>query len=288
LTSIPRKYILKPLFVKCMHYLKCKPAAITGLLALSFSVQIWGQTPNANVLTAPAGSQQGAPTESKPAAGKPAWPPDGPTPRTADGKPDLSGAWQPNAIRENVNLVATGVKVPFQPWAEKVYQQHRDNISRDDPEARCLPPGVPRMTTTPYPFRIMQTPGLTLIVYEGGAHVWRQIFTDGRPHSADPNPTWLGESIGHWEGDTLVVDTIGFNGKTWLDEEGLHTTESLHVIEKFRRTDFGHLETENTVDDPKAYTKPWSFTTHPSMLKGELMEYICQENNKDVELLVGK
>jgi len=211
-----------------------------------------------------------------------------PTPRTADGKPDLSGAWAPNAIRQNVNLVATGVQVPFQPWAEKVYQQHKDNISKDDPEARCLPPGVPRMTTTPYPFRIMQTPGLTLIVYEGGAHVWRQIFTDGRPHSEDPNPSWLGESIGHWEGDTFVIDTIGLNGKTWLDEEGLPTTESLHVTEKIRRPDFGHLEIENIVDDPKAYTKPWSFTTHPVMLKGELMEYICQENNRDVEHLVGK
>jgi hypothetical protein len=184
--------------------------------------------------------------------------------------------------------MATGVQVPFQPWAEKVYQQHKDTISRDDPEARCLPPGVPRMTTTPYPFRIVQTPGLTIIVYEGGAHVWRQIFTDGRAHSEDPNPSWLGESIGHWEGDTFVVDTIGFNGKTWLDEAGLPTTESLHVIERFRRPDFGHLETENTIDDPKAYTKPWSFTTHPIMLKGELMEYICQENNRDVEHLVGK
>jgi hypothetical protein len=264
---------------------------IACLIALFLSVSIWAQTPNPNALTAPAGSQQGNPpasTDSKPGAGKPAWPPAGPTPRTADGKPDLSGAWAPNAIRQNVNLVATGVQVPFQPWAEKVYQQHRDNISKDDPEARCLPPGVPRMTTTPYPFRIVQTPGLTIIVYEGGAHVWRQIFTDGRPHSDDPNPSWLGESIGHWEGDTFVIDTIGQNGKTWLDEEGLPTTESLHVIEKFRRPDFGHLEIENTIDDPKAYTKPWSFTTHPIMLKGELMEYICQENNKDVEHLVGK
>jgi len=272
-----------------MHYLNCKTVgSITWFLALPFSLQIWAQTPNANVLTAPAGSQAYPPSESKPGAAKSAWPPSGPTPRTADGKPDLSGAWAPNAIRQNVDLMGTGVQVPFQPWAEKVYQQHKDNISRDDPEARCLPPGVPRMTTTPYPFRIMQTPGLTLIVYEGGAHVWRQIFTDGRAHSDDPNPSWLGESIGHWEGDTFVIDTIGLNGKTWLDEAGLPTTESLHVVEKFRRSDFGHLEIENIVDDPKAYTKPWSFTTHPVMLKGELMEYICQENNRDVEHLVGK
>jgi hypothetical protein len=132
---------------------------------------------------------------------KPAWPPAGPAPKNAEGKPDISGAWAPNAIRQNVDMVGTGVQVPFQPWAEKIYHERKDAISKDDPEALCLPPGVPRMSTTPYPFRIMQTPGLTLIVYEGGAHIWRQIFTDGRPHEADPNPSWLGDSIGHWEGD---------------------------------------------------------------------------------------
>jgi hypothetical protein len=231
----------------------CKRYSAACLIALSLSVSSWAQTANPKDLTAPAGSQQGN-QPAKPGPGKPDWPPSGPTPHTSDGKPDLSGAWAPNAIRQNVNLVATGVQVPFQPWAEKVYNDHRENISKDDPEARCLPPGVPRMTTTPYPFRIVQTPGLTIIVYEGGAHVWRQIFTDGRPHSADPNPSWLGESVGHWEGDTFVIDTIGQNGKTWLDEEGLPTTESLHVIEKFRRPDFGHLEIENIIDDPKAYT----------------------------------
>ena len=222
------------------------------------------------------------------AKGKPNWPPAGPTPRTSDGRPDLSGAWEPNAFRQNVDLPKTGVDVPFQPWAEKVYRDHKDNMSKDDPEGHCLPPGVPRLSTTPYPFRIVQTPNLTIIVYEGGAHVWRQIFTDGRQHSADPDPTWLGESIGHWEGETFVVDTIGFNGKTWIDESGLPTTESLHVVERFRRPDLGHLEIENTIDDPKAYTKPWKFTTHPVMLKGELMEYICQENNRDIPHLVGK
>jgi hypothetical protein len=185
-------------------------------------------------------------------------------------------------------MISTGVQVPFQPWAEKVYHEHKDNISKDDPEARCLPPGVPRMSTTPYPFRIVQTPKLTVIVYEGGAHVWRQIFTDGRPHDPDPNPSWLGESIGHWEGDVFVVDTTGMNGKTWIDEAGLPTTEKLHVIEKFHRIDLGHMDIEHTVDDPGAYTKPWMFTTHPTMLKGELLEYICQENNRDLQHLIGK
>lgn len=272
-----------------MHYINCKTAAlIAGILAFSLSVPLRAQAPNANALTAPAGSQAYPSAESKAGAAKPAWPPSGPTPHTADGKPDLSGAWAPNAIRQNVDMIKTGVQVPFQPWAEKVYNERKGSESREDPEARCLPPGVPRMTTTPYPFRISQTPGLTLIVYEGGAHVWRQIFTDGRPHAEDPNPSWLGDSVGHWDGDTFVIDSIGFNGKAWLDESGLPTTEKLHVIERISRPDYGHLLIENTVDDPGAYTKPWTFTTHPVMLKGELMEYICQENNRDVEHLVGK
>jgi hypothetical protein len=213
--------------------------------------------------------------------------PTGPAPKNADGKPDISGAWAPNAIAANVDMVRTGVKVPFQPWAEKIYNERKDNASKDDPEGYCLPPGVPRMSTTPYPFRIMQTPGLTLIVYEGGAHVWRQIFTDGRPHDKDPNPSWLGDSIGHWDGDTFVIDTVGLNGKSWIDESGLPTTDKLHVIERIRRVDAGHLEIEHTVDDPGAYTEPWKFTTHPTLLKGEMIEYICQENNRDVQHLVG-
>jgi hypothetical protein len=271
-----------------MHCFNKTLGAIVPFLAVVLCCNpVWPQAAPAKpdpAAALPAGSQVAG--QQPPA--NPKWPPAGATPQTADGKPDLSGAWAPNAIRQNVDLVATGVEVPFQPWAEKVFKDHVANISRDDPEARCLPPGVPRMSTTPYPFRIMQTPGLTLIVYEGGAHIWRQIFTDGRPHSADPNPSWLGESIGRWDGDTFVIDTVGLNGKTWIDEAGLPTTEALHVIERIRRPDFGHLEIEHTVDDPKAYTKPWKFTTHPVMLKGELMEYICQENNRDVEHLVGK
>jgi len=219
--------------------------------------------------------------------GRPDGAPTGPALKNADGKPDISGAWEPNAIRQNVDMVATGIHPPFQPWAEKAYNERKANISKDDPEARCLPPGVPRMSTTPYPFRIVQTPGLTLIVYEGGAHIWRQIFTDGRPHEKDPNPSWLGDSIGRWDGDAFVIDTIGFNGKSWIDESGLPSTDKLHVIERIRRVDAGHLEIEHTVDDPGAYTAPWQFTTHPRLLKGELMEYICQENNRDVEHLVG-
>ena len=219
---------------------------------------------------------------------KPGWPPAGPAPRLADGKPDLSGPWAPNALRVNNNADSVVKDIPLQPWAAEVLKQRRAGIGKDDPEGLCLPPGLPRMNTTPFPFRILQTPGLVVFIYEGGAHVWRQIFTDGRPHPKDPNPTWLGDSIGHWEGDTLVIDTIGFNGKFWIDAAGLPATESLHVTERIRRVDKGHLEIEHIIDDPKAYTKPWGYTIHPMLLDGELMEYICQENNGDVKHLVGK
>jgi hypothetical protein len=218
---------------------------------------------------------------------KPGWPPQGPVPRLADGKPDLSGPWAPNALRINNNISSSVKDIPLQPWAAELLKLRRANIGKDDPEGFCLPPGVPRTNTTPFPFRIVQS-GLIVIIYEGGAHLWRQIFMDGRPHPKDPNPTWLGDSIGRWEGDTLVVDSVGFNGKSWIDAAGLPTTESLHVIERFRRIDRGYLEIEHTIDDPKAYTKPWTFTIHPMLLDGELMEYICQENNADIQHLVGR
>jgi hypothetical protein len=229
----------------------------------------------------------------KPAAAKPAWPPEGPTPRTADGKPDLSGNWAPNAIRENVDLVGTlagqGIEVPMLPWAAELHKQRKDSLAKEDPEARCLPPGVPRMSTTPYPWTIVQTPQLIVIVYEGGAHIWRKIFMDSRGlHDPKVEYTWLGDSVGHWEGDTLVVETVGQNDITWLDEGGTPHSTEMKVTERIRRPDFGHLEIEHTVEDPKTFSRPWKFTTHPSLLRGELIEYICQENNRDVQHLVGK
>jgi len=223
-----------------------------------------------------------------PAGAKPVWPPEGPTPRTADGKPDLSGNWQPNAINQNVDLARSGVVIPELPWAAEQHKKNKENVSKDDPEARCLPPGVPRMNTTPYPWSIIQTPKEIVIIYEGGAHVWRKIFMDGRGHDPNTVQTWLGDSIGHWEGDTLVVETVGQNDITWLDEAGTVHSSDMKVTERIKRPDFGHLEIENIIDDPKTFSKPWSFTTHPSLLRGELIEYICQENNKDLDHLVGK
>jgi hypothetical protein len=216
------------------------------------------------------------------------WPPPGPAPRTADGRPDLSGNWQPNAIRQNVDLIGSGVDVPLLPAAKAVYLNHKNNLSREDPEARCLPPGVPRMSTTPYPWTIVQTPKLIVIVYEGGAHIWRKIFLDGRGHDPAVQDTWLGDSIGRWDGDTLVVETVGQNDITWLDQSGIPHSADMKVTERIRRPDAGHLEIEHTIEDPKTFSRPWSFTTKPSLLKGELIEYICQENNRDVEHLVGK
>jgi len=237
-----------------------------------------------------AGTPAAAPPKAT--AAKPAWPPEGPTPRTPDGKPDLSGNWAPNAIQMNVDLAgalaARGVEVPMLPWAAELHKKRKDSLSKDDPEARCMPPGVPRMSTTPYPWTIVQTPPLIVIVYEGGAHVWRKIFMDGRGHDPAVEYTWLGDSIGRWEGDTLVVETVGQTDLSWIDMAGIPHSADMKVTERIRRPDFGHLEIEHTIEDPKTFSRPWKFTTNPVLLRGELIEYICQENNKDVEHLVGK
>ena len=173
-------------------------------------------------------------------------------------------------------------------WAEKVFKERK---AADDPEANCLPTGVPRMA--PYPWRMIQTPTHKaethiFILFEGNIHSYRQIFMDGRKHPDDPDPTWYGHSIGRWEGDTLVVDTIGYNDKFWFDFLGHPHTEQLHTIERFARTDLGTLQWEITIEDPGAYTKPFTVLTRARLLPNdELMEYICQENNTNVPHLRG-
>lgn len=147
---------------------------------------------------------------------------------------------------------------------------------QDDPAARCLPPGVPRIMLEARPFEIVQTPNRILILFEGGAHVFRQIWMDGRGHPKDPNPDWLGDSIGHWEGGTLVVDTVGFNDKSWLDDGGHRHTERLHVTEKFTRVAAQAMRYEATIDDPGAYPHAWTVNSSFSFRAGgRLAEDIC-------------
>ena len=214
-----------------------------------------------------------------------------PAPRLADGKPDLSGVWDPTG-NGHLRDLAAGLKpedAPFQPWAKAVFDERATGAhSKEDPDANCLPQGVPKIDAAPAPWKMIQLPGSIVVVYEA-FNLWRQIFMDGRQRAADLNPSWHGYSLGKWEGDTLVVDTVGFNGKAWLDQLGRPSTEALHVIERFRRRDFGHMEIQVTIDDPKAYTKPWTVTEEVRLLPDtDLMEFICAENNKDLEHLPGK
>jgi hypothetical protein len=175
--------------------------------------------------------------------------------------------------------------VPFKPWAAAVYNYNSLNNSKYDPEGYCLPPGGPRLFATPYPMEIIQQPELKriIIIFEGGTHVWREIHMDGRPHpkiDEIKGETWLGHSVGRWEGDTLVVDVVGFNEGTWLDYYGHPHTNQLHVIERFTRPNKGTLHYEATIDDPGAYEKPWTVAWDiPWEANSELQEYICQENN---------
>jgi hypothetical protein len=213
-----------------------------------------------------------------------------PAPRLPDGHPDLSGIWEPSGNKYVLN-VAADLKpgdVPYQPWAKALVDQRADGShSREDPTANCLPQGVPRINAAPPPWKLIHAPGFVVIIYEA-ANLWRQVFMDGRQLAEDYVPTWLGYSTGKWEGDTLVVDTKGFNGKAWMDQAGKPTTDALHVTERFRRTDFGHMSIQITIDDPKVYTKPWTVTQQVHLLPDtELMESVCNENNLDVQRLPG-
>jgi hypothetical protein len=212
-----------------------------------------------------------------------------PAPRTAEGKPDFSGVWQPPA--GYVTNIAKDLKpgdVPLQAWAEALYKHRLDNNGKEDPQAYCVLSGVPREHVVPYPFKILQPPGMVVILYEA-LHSYRQIYMDGRALPKDPNPAWMGYSVGHWEGDTLVVESNGFEENNWLDNGGHPGTEALRLTERFHRPNFGHLDLAMTIDDPKAYTKPWTvnlqFVARPDT---DLIEYVCDENEKDLKHLVGK
>ncbi len=208
-----------------------------------------------------------------------------PAPKTADGKPDLSGIWEPNGIKYLINIAADlkPEDIPFKPEAAALYKERVQTFGKDDPDARCLPSGMPRKDAITSPYKIIQQPGEIVFLYESRT-TFRQVFTDGRALPVDPQPTWDGYSVGHWEGDTLVVETRGMNGLTWLDSNGHPLSDGMHLTEKFRRPDFGHMEIEITIDDPKNYTKPWTVKENPHLLVDtDLIEYICNENEKDLK-----
>jgi hypothetical protein len=199
-----------------------------------------------------------------------------PAPRTAAGKPDLSGIWRiSGGFKYLLDLAADGIQVPFQPWAEKLYNERKANNGRDDPEARCLPQGIPKMTYLPYPQKFINAPGMLVILYEAN-NLFRQVFMDGRELPKDPNPTWLGYSVGHWDQDTLVIDSNGFSDRMWFDTQGHPHTDALHVTERFQRRDLGHIDLEVTIDDPGAYTRPWTVGLKMQLAADtELLEFVC-------------
>lgn len=227
-------------------------------------------------------SAQDAPVKSAPT-------PSGAVPRTLDGKPSLSGVWDIPYVSDmsksgRAQGSATPAQIgpgalPFTPWGAENFKNY--DPAKFDYTAHCLPAGWTRQMNTPMPMEIMQEPNRIAILFEAW-QTYKVIPTDGRPHPKDPDPTWMGNSVGHWEGDTLVIDTIGFNDKTRLDTIGHPHSDQLHVVERLTRTDAMHIAYEVTVIDPKAYAEPFTnkriFTLKPGW---ELMEYSCEENNKD-------
>lgn len=221
-----------------------------------------------------------------------------PAPKLTDGKPDLSGIWvrvPPKDYPGGANFGNTvtfympqGTDAPLQPWAAELLRRRRyEDLGGGRPSEHCLPHGVIGAMLPNTPFKIAHTPGVTFLLYEQ-LNQYRQIFTDGRSLPEDPNPAWWGYSIGHWEGGGFVVETRGFNDKTWLDDSGYPHTEAMRSIEKFRRTSFGHMDLEVTIDDPKAYTKPWSVRIPLGLMPDtEMIEDVC-DNEKDARHITVK
>jgi len=227
-------------------------------------------------------------------------------PRTPDGKPDLSGVWDsrvPPAGRLGAPMlpsldgapVATFVNVganlkdglPFTPWAAELRRQRMASNSRDNPDAHCLPLGFMQLHTHSQPRKIVQSATVMVIAYEANAGL-RQVFLDGRPvPTGDHEPWWFGYSVGHWDGDTLVVETTGLRDNGWLDVNGSPFTTEARITERFRRPTFGRLEIDVTVNDPRAYTRPWTVRVNQRLLAAdELIEFVCLENERDATRLV--
>jgi hypothetical protein len=226
-----------------------------------------------------------------------------PAPRLADGKPDFSGIWASATSREkpvedrasngsdvgasremsNFGVDLPGGKLPYQPWLAPIVKERTDNLAIDDPHIRCLPDNFLRAYGLPHMLKFIHTPSLLVVLNEMNAG-YRQVFTDGRKLPVDPAPAWQGYSSAKWSGDTLVIDTIGLRDDTWIDWNGSVVTEAAKVREEMRRPDFGHLEVKVTVDDPKAYTHPWTVTLHQRIVvDAELIDEICLENEQFVK-----
>jgi hypothetical protein len=205
-------------------------------------------------------------------------PPAGATPRTVDGKPDLSGVWW------NPRTVDPG-KPEFLPAALAIQRQRAESNGKDSPQAHCLPSGPLRNGPL---WEFVQSKNYLVYISDDESPGFHQIYIDGRGHPADPNPAWYGHSIGHWDGDTLVVDRVGFDPRVWLDQEAHPHSDKLHIIERYHRPDLGHLEIEITVDDPGVLAKPWTQKRVADLAHEEIFEFICTENNRDVQHLVGK
>ncbi len=227
-----------------------------------------------------------------------------PAPREPDGKPDLSGIWltdnglcaksdNPEQLtcgselpmgREGVNMGA-GLQggLPYQPWLAALVKTRTADHAKDDPHVRCLPDTFLRAYSLPHLLKFAQMPGLLIMLNEMNAN-YRQVFIDGRPLPEDPVPSWQGYSSAKWDGDTLVIDSNGFRDDLWIDWNGSVITSAAKVRERIRRVDFGHLEVGVRVDDPKAYTKPWSVTLHQRLaINTELVDEVCLENEKSYQ-----
>jgi hypothetical protein len=226
---------------------------------------------------------------------------DAPAPRTADGKPDFTGIWQLQPVPgpfgqvdyvpapEFLNL---GAKLkgglPYQPWAAALVKERTAQLGKDDPVGYCKPGGAVRILTYPPYRKFLQMPDLFVILSERDV-TYRQIFTDGRPLPNDPDPTFNGYSVGRWEGDALVVQTNGLREGTWLDRNGSPISDVAKMTERFRRVNYGRLEIDLTIDDTKAYTRPWTVTlAQRIVLDTELMDYHCTDNEKSQGRMVGK
>jgi hypothetical protein len=211
-----------------------------------------------------------------------------PAPKTADGRPDLSGLWQLGLeIGYAANITADLAPTDIQPWASALSKKRLEDFGKDDPEITGCLPGGPRHITRGGLSKIIQTPALIAILFEDLSY--RQIFLDGRQLPGDPNPNWMGYSVGHWEGDTLVVESAGFNDKTWLDFAGHPHSEALRMTERFKRRDFGRLDLQVTISDPAVYAKPLTLSAGGNLAADtELLEYVCAENEKDRAHLVGR